>query len=373
MLGKRNRRPHARLVPAVLACALLAGGSATAASADTTPTLGQATGRLAQLEQQITAAQAELARQQSALHRALTSLSTDQTAYQGVQSKLMSFRARLSDAQAQYDQYRTAIDERAAQAYMQGPFAAVDALLTSGSVSELGDRLQFESAIAQHDGSLAAQADTSRAELQRAVDAQQKLLDQRSALVRRSATHQQQLALTFGAEQAALKQLASARKEALRLVNSLQAKLHLQAVIARGGGMPITYGQWAAKFLSALGAPVSRRNLVVMVAWESAEGTDASWNPLATTYDIAGATMFNSVGVKNYPSLAVGIQATIGTLQGTSHGYEHIVAGLMASKDPMVTGGAINASDWCYGCSGGQYVIELIPVVEKYYSKYANR
>ena len=49
------------------------------------------------------------------------------------------------------------------------------------------------------------------------------------------------------------------------------------------------------------------------------------------------------------------------------------VPGLMASKDPMITGGAINASDWCYGCSGGQYVIELIPVVERYFSKYANR
>jgi hypothetical protein len=109
------------------------------------------------------------------------------------------------------------------------------------------------------------------------------------------------------------------------------------------------------------------------VAWQTAEGTTASWNPLATTQDMPGATLFNSVGVKNYPSLASGVQATILTLQGTSHGYEQIVADLQASMDPMVTGGAINASDWCYGCSGGQYVIELIPVVEQYFSSYANR
>jgi hypothetical protein len=156
-------------------------------------------------------------------------------------------------------------------------------------------------------------------------------------------------------------------------VGSLRAKLHLQTVLARGGGMPVTYGQWAARFLKALGTPVSHSNLVVMVAWQSAEGTDASWNPLATTYDMPGATMFNSVGVKNYPSLGAGIQATIGTLQGSSHGYEAIVSHLRASSDPMVTGGAINASDWCHGCAGGQYVIELIPVVEKYYENYANR
>src|SRR5437773_8071880 len=207
MLGKRNRRSHARLVPAVLACAVLAGASAASASADTTSTLGQATGRLAQLEQQIMAAQAELSHQQSALHRTLSSLSADQAAYEGVQATLMSLRGRLADAQAQYDEYRSAIDERAAQAYMQGPFAAAEALLTSGSVSELGDRLQFESVIAQHDGSLATQADASRAALQRAVDSQQRLLEQRSAVVRRTAAHQQQLALTFGAEQAALEEL----------------------------------------------------------------------------------------------------------------------------------------------------------------------
>ena len=99
--------------------------------------------------------------------------------------------------------------------------------------------------------------------------------------------------------------------------------------------------------------------MVVLVAWQSAEGTDAAYNPLATTYREPGSTDFNSVGVQNYASLAQGIDAIHKTLEASSHGYEQILAGLAASADPMTTGEAINASDWCHGCTNGQYVIEL--------------
>ena len=122
-----------------------------------------------------------------------------------------------------------------------------------------------------------------------------------------------------------------------------------------------------------MNAGVTQNNLVVMVAWQSAEGTTATWNPLATTYSMPGATDFNSVGVKNYTSLQQGLQAIARTLEAPGHGYEQIIAGLQASSDPTVTAGAINASDWCHGCSGGKYVIELVPVVEQYFSKFASR
>ena len=98
----------------------------------------------------------------------------------------------------------------------------------------------------------------------------------------------------------------------------------------------------------------------------------ASWNPLATTYDMPGATDFNSVGVKNYVSLAQGIEAIVFTLEAPNHGYETILSDLRASADPMVTAGAINASDWCHGCAGGQYVLDLVPVVDQYFAKFAS-
>ena len=367
-----SRSLRARLVPVALACAVLAGAASTA-SADTGAQLTKANDRLAQLERQIASARAQAITQQAALRRSLASLSSDETSYQGVQSTLMNLRDRLAAAQAQFTADQMAIDHRAAQAYIQGPFAGFEAVLSSGSFSELGDRLQFESAIAQHEGTLASRADVSQAALQREVDAQQRALAERAAVVRRTDAHRQQLEDAFGAEQSALDALASARTEALRLVGHLKARQRLEQMLAGGSGMTITYGQWAAKFLASLGAPTDHRNQVVMVAWESAEGTLASWNPLATTYDMAGATQFNSAGVRNYRSLADGIQAIIMTLGIPGHGYESIVADLRARDDPMTTAGAINASDWCHGCAGGQYVIELVPVVEQYFAEYAGR
>lgn len=51
-------------------------------------------------------------------------------------------------------------------------------------------------------------------------------------------------------------------------------------------------------------------------AWQQAEGTNAKYNPLATTKNInaSGQTNFNSVGVKNYPTEDDGIAATVATL-----------------------------------------------------------
>jgi hypothetical protein len=55
-------------------------------------------------------------------------------------------------------------------------------------------------------------------------------------------------------------------------------------------------------------------------AWFNREGTSAQNNPMATTQNESGATTFNSVGVKNYPTEAEGIAATITTLQNGLYG-----------------------------------------------------
>ena len=47
-------------------------------------------------------------------------------------------------------------------------------------------------------------------------------------------------------------------------------------------------------------------------------------------------------------------------------------ADLRASADPVETADAINASGWCHGCAGGQYVIDLVPAVEQYYARFSS-
>lgn len=78
--------------------------------------------------------------------------------------------------------------------------------------------------------------------------------------------------------------------------------------------MSVTREQFAVALLKAIDAPNTLRNRQALVSWQRAEGSEARFNPLATTQEWAGSSNFNSVGVKNYASLEDGIAATAKTL-----------------------------------------------------------
>jgi hypothetical protein len=106
--------------------------------------------------------------------------------------------------------------------------------------------------------------------------------------------------------------------------------------------------------------------MVVVVAWQAAEGTQAAWNPLATTHRMPGSTSFNSVGVQNFVSLEQGLLGTEETIENGWDVYRYgaIVRSLQACAGSMDTALAINASSWCPGCVGGQYVLNVVPRVD---------
>jgi hypothetical protein len=87
---------------------------------------------------------------------------------------------------------------------------------------------------------------------------------------------------------------------------------------------------WATSLLKAGGFPQTAANLQSLIAWALNEGGGGAANPLNTTQSAAGATTFNSVGVKNYPSWATGIGATIQTINNGR--YPNIVADLKSGK-----------------------------------------
>jgi len=113
----------------------------------------------------------------------------------------------------------------------------------------------------------------------------------------------------------------------------------------RAGVDPV---QWAKDFLTRLGAPVTEANVQAITAWEQAEGTKASYNPLATTQGgFAGETQFNSVGVKNYVSYQDGLDANVKVINNGL--YANILAALQQGNDPMAVAKAIAASPWGTG------------------------
>ncbi len=107
---------------------------------------------------------------------------------------------------------------------------------------------------------------------------------------------------------------------------------------------------WARDFLSKLGMPITSENVKAVTAWEQAEGTKASFNPLATTQSgFSGETRFNSVGVKNYATYQDGIDANVHAL--TNGRYTNILSALQAGNDATAVAQAIKDSPW--GTGGG--------------------
>lgn len=98
------------------------------------------------------------------------------------------------------------------------------------------------------------------------------------------------------------------------------------------------------EILTALGLPVSHNNLTFFYAWRQAEGGKASYNPFNTTLKMDGATNYNKVGVKNYPSREAGISAIVKTLQNPR--YQSIIDSMKLDKEPIDTANELVASPW---------------------------
>lgn len=101
---------------------------------------------------------------------------------------------------------------------------------------------------------------------------------------------------------------------------------------------------WAVTFLTYCGLPVTPDNVAGMIAWAASEGSLAAFNPLATERQAPNTTDFNSVGVKNYPTLEVGLLATKETLYNGL--YQPIIDILTEGQHASQLVDAISASPW---------------------------
>jgi len=116
-------------------------------------------------------------------------------------------------------------------------------------------------------------------------------------------------------------------------------------VVNRAGVDPV---QWAKDFLTRLGAPITASNVQAITAWETAEGTKAAYNPLATTQGgYAGESTFNSVGVKNYASYQDGLDANVQVINNGL--YTNILAALHQGNNAQAVAQAVANSPWGTG------------------------
>ncbi len=361
----------------------------------------RARARLAALVQRIGSERAALRTLQARQAALAPQLGAASDGFAQVEDRLMRARDGVAAARSSYLDARTQLDQQARQAYMFGPALGLEAILGATSLADLSDRVEFVDTVSrtQAAASAAAQARSAalgtqerrlsglleeralalrdlagrRDALQAAFDGQQDLLAADRAAVRR----EQALLATLDRERRQVDALVTRLATGLSPAELADAEAASAAAAAAHDGrtspQPISFGRWAALLMPRLGAPACTNNLIVTVAWETQEYTQARWNPLATTKDMPGAADFNSTGVKDYRSLGQGLEATRLTLEdgAPEWGYRAVLDSLRACADPMATARAINASAWCRGCEGGSYLTALVPAVEAWFRSHA--
>jgi peptidoglycan hydrolase CwlO-like protein len=354
-----GRRPAA----AILAFAILAVAASTAVARSP---IDDARHHVDTLGRRVEDARGEAARLQTRIVRLTAGLVSTRDALDRLEAKLVEAQHGLAASRAELDNIQTRLNERARDAFMGlGPVASAAYLLDADSFTDLMDRTVMLDSMQRSDAVLGdavgedvARYATAQASLERAAA-------ERGRLLARLTSRSVDLLDAFAAQQAALEQLIGERRAATHQVERIERQ-----AARRAGALP--FGDWAGRFLAHLGAPACRDNLVVVVAWQANEFTEARWNPLATTHRMRRSTSFNDVGVQNYRSLTQGLRASVQTLTGgaDSYGYGAILDSLGRCAGAMATAEAIRASAWCRGCARGGYVTELVPIVEEYFDHY---
>ncbi|MGH8703795.1 MAG: hypothetical protein ACREUO_00090 [Burkholderiales bacterium] len=354
------------MVTLALVCAL-----APAALADTKSKISAQERRLRWLEGVAREKQAKVASIQASIRAVTAKMRESNLALDMLERRFERHENQLVDMTARYDELQRQTDTTASNLYMSGPISFASFALNAPSFSDAADTVHYAGVVLSQNKQLALQTAKAARDIRLLKVQDEAMIKRRSELLRLQRARQDELVAIFADGQEQLEQIAAIREEVVQLLLSLRRQLRDEELGALGGTMP--YGRWADAFLGSIGAPLVRGNQVAMIAWQVAEGTLARWNPLATTWRMPGSTNFNSHRVQNYVSLEQGLDATRATLERPRHRYEAILSNLRAGARAMDTGWAINASDWCRGCADGQYVVELIPIVERYYDRYARR
>ena len=125
------------------------------------------------------------------------------------------------------------------------------------------------------------------------------------------------------------------------------------------GEMEASFLEAARSIAAGLGAPQHPVTINLLASWSSCEkppGGAWQWNnPLNTTQPYPGATCVNSVCVRNYPSRAAGITATVQTLLNGY--YPTLVAGLRQADAGLFFSAPREMATWGtgYGCVRASY------------------
>ena len=261
-----------------------------------------------------------------------------------VNQRLVRSRIDLKRAENELDTQREILSRRAATMYKTGDLDWFDIFSSIQSLADIDTIRSLQQAIADQDRRSENEAQRLAREsrrLERQVEQ-----DHESAVAAAQEVQNQKIELDQKlAERTAILQDVTKR------IKKILASGGLGAALAMAKNGQFTQLTWAQALLVAMRLPVTADNVAAITAWEMAEGghwyNTAYYNPLNTTQDMPGATVFNSVGVKAYTSWKQGLEATVKTIKNGYYGG--IIDALRRGNDATAVAAAVGASPWGTG------------------------
>jgi murein DD-endopeptidase MepM/ murein hydrolase activator NlpD len=141
--------------------------------------------------------------------------------WEQVTSELHQTRVALAEAQAEYQDLKADLEERARQAYITGPGSGLEFLLGATSIVDLSARMEYVNALSQEDADLATEVQNVRNTLAAKKEDQEKLQTKAAKALEQVESEKAALDAKFDEQQAVLDDLNAAKARAEDLVKQL--------------------------------------------------------------------------------------------------------------------------------------------------------
>ena len=194
-----------RALAVVVALALLTSlAQVAAAEPSTEERLDAAKAEFEQLKNQIASQQEVLNRLSAEAAVIAERWEVANGRWEQVTAELRQTQLALAEAQAEYQDLKADLEERARQAYITGPGSGLEFLLGATSIGDLSARMEYVNALSQEDADLATEVQNVRNTLSAKKEDQEKLQTRRARALKRVESEQAALDAKFDEQQAVL-------------------------------------------------------------------------------------------------------------------------------------------------------------------------
>ncbi|MGE5460365.1 MAG: murein hydrolase activator EnvC family protein [Solirubrobacterales bacterium] len=231
----RKARPALRRAAVLVAASLLVTALSGIAAAEPTTQqkLDAAKAEVKRLFGEIADQQDYLAQLSQEAGALAAKVDVAQGRWEQITEQLRTTRGELETAREEYARLRGQLDERAREAYMNGPGDNFEFLLGATSLADLSDRVEFVDALSQTDTDLANQVENLRNDLSAQAADEQDLQAKAADALRKVQAESAALDAKLAEQQQVMDDLASKKARAEQLVKDLtkQYQKELEALM----------------------------------------------------------------------------------------------------------------------------------------------